>query len=82
MPTDGLIVIYSTPDPGLAAWLADLLEESGVPSYRMLGGMDGIPAISMGAVETKVMILRSDLEARGEEVRAALTEVEESLRGA
>jgi hypothetical protein len=75
------MVIYSTTDPGVAAWLADLLEESGIPSYRMAGGMDGIPAISMGAVETKVMILRSDLEARGEDVHAALAEVEESLHG-
>jgi hypothetical protein len=81
MPTDGLITIYSTPDPGVAAWLAAMLEDSGIPSYRMLGGMDGIPAIQMGAVETKVMILRSDLHAHGEEVRAALTEVEASLRG-
>ena len=76
MPTDGLITIYATGDPSLAAWLVDLLAEQGIPAHRWQGGVSGIPAASMGIVETQVMVLRSEAEAHREEIQAALAEVE------
>jgi hypothetical protein len=82
MNADGLVTIYRAADPSLAAWLCDLLEERGIPTHRMASGPDGFPAIYFGTVDTKVMVLRSDLEAHRDEIEEAVREVEQELGGA
>ena len=80
MPTEGLVTIYSSTDPSLALWLAELLKERGIPSHQAMGGPDGIPSIYLGVVETKVMVLRSDAEAHREEILDAIRQVESELQ--